>query len=208
MKKRTVFSLLLCLSLGLASAQQVTEKEARKWVKSAVWSEGFIARPYSQINDIEFYQQYKKNPERWKKMFAWLQANDIDLLVPGRYYIDGEHCFANVQDATLGTVEEQKIESHKNYIDLQYSATGIERFGLVLKPEEATIREPYKTDIMFWNYKDTKFEDGSVKKFFLFFPSDYHQACLYPTGKKSPTDKKKAAADKIRKVCVKMEYVQ
>lgn len=183
------------------SPQQPSKKEAKKWVRSKVWNEGFQANPYTQIDCLEFYTQYHKNPVRWQKMFQWLAKNDINQLKPGRYPIDGEHCYANVEDATLHTPAEQKIESHKKYIDLQYTGSGTERFGIIPNPSKATVREAYKPDIMFWNYDKPHYIDSTPETFFLFFPSNYHQACVYPQGKKE-------APQKVRKVCVKMEYIQ
>ncbi len=213
-KFSTLLSLLLILSAATVSAQtdgqtgatakastSTTQKAAKAWVKGGTWAQGFKAKPHADVDCIEFYNQYNKNPERWKKMFRWLAENDIDKLKPGRYKIDGDHCYANVEDATLRTPAEQKIESHKKFIDLQYIQSGTERFGLVLDPAKATVREAYKPDVMFWNYANPKYVDSNTATFFLFFPANYHQACIYPEGKKD-------APHKIRKVCIKMEYAE
>jgi biofilm protein TabA len=178
------------------NAQQWTKKSAKKWVAESEWSNGLNnIRPYKKTDMVEFATQYHKQKAIWDKVFKWMATHDVSSLAPGRYDIDGSHCFANVQDAVLRPAEQVKIESHKKYIDLQWCVKGTERFGIV-KPQDATVKEAYVPDIMFWNTSKIKYVNSNPQTFFLFFPSDYHRACVYPgKGDKS-----------IRKVCIKIEY--
>lgn len=199
--KHTIFSLLTVIGLLLIGgeamqAQSWNKRDARKWVISGEWCNGLKdVKPYCGTDMIQFASQYHKQKNRWNKVFAWMATHDVTTLAPGRYDIDGDHCFANVQDAVLRPADQVKIESHKKYIDLQWCVSGIERFGIV-KAKYATVNTPYVPDIMFWNTSKIKYTDSTPREFFIFFPDNYHRACvLPPDGTKN-----------IRKVCIKIEY--
>lgn len=65
------------------------EKKAVKWVNSGKWRNGFkMATPHESVNVVEFYTQYKKNPEQWKAMFKWLSTRDLLTIKKGKYTIE------------------------------------------------------------------------------------------------------------------------
>ncbi len=200
MKQITYRIILTLLSLVFAShllfAQQWTKRNARKWVVQGEWCNGLKnVMPYKNTDMAEFATQYHRQKARWDKVFAWMASHDVATLASGKYDIDGEHCFANIQDAVLRPANEVKIESHKKYIDLQWCVTGVERFGIV-RAKDATLNTPYSFDIMFWNASKIKYIDSNPRMFFLFFPDDYHRACVLPEG----------GTKNVRKVCIKIEY--
>ena len=179
-----------------ATAQTWSSKQAKKWIANREWANGLVnVNPYKDTDPVEFATQYHKEKSRWDKAFTWMATHDVATLAPGRYEIDGTHCFANVQDAVLKTAKNVNIESHKKYIDLQWCVTGVERYGIV-NAKDAIIKVPYKPDVMYWNTDKIKYVNSNPHMFFLFFPKNYHRACVLPKG----------GIDKIRKVCIKIEY--
>jgi biofilm protein TabA len=201
MKKKYGWTLLVAFVMMTAaeavSAKSWTKKSAQKWVAQNEWRNGFTkANLYQGTDMMEFASQYHKQKSRWDKAFAWLATHDVKTIAAGKYAIDGDHCFANVQDAVLRPADQQKIESHKKYIDLQWSVTAKERFGIV-RPQDATVDKPYVVDNMFWKASKIKYVDSTPQMFFLFFPENYHQPCVLP----SPNAEKN-----VRKVCIKIEY--
>src|SRR5574344_9282 len=95
-------TLLLFVVTEFSSAQTWTKKNARRWVESGEWcGELKKAKPYKGTDMVEFASQYHKQKARWDKVFAWMACHDVATLEPGKYEIDGEHSFANVQDAVL-----------------------------------------------------------------------------------------------------------
>ena len=56
--------------------------------------------------------------ERLKQGFEWLKNNDLLNIPDGRYLIDGEKIFANVQSYI--TKDDAPYEAHRRYADIQY----------------------------------------------------------------------------------------
>lgn len=196
LKITSIIALALMLCTQVMAGEQWTKHKAKKWVASREWANGVDISPYKGTDMVEFAKQYHKQKVRWEKAFAWIATHNVAGMLPGKYEIDGTHCYANVQDAKLKPDYLVNIESHKNYIDLQWTVTGIERFGIV-SPKNATIKVPYKSDVMFWNTKKIKYVDSDPNTFFLFFPTNYHRACVLP---------EEGAMSPVRKVCIKIEY--
>lgn len=87
--------------------------------------------PHKTTDYQEFASQYHKNQKVWDKTFQWLATHDLANMPAGRYEVDGEHCYINVQDATTQDISKRKIEAHRHGIDLQYVVKGTERFELL-----------------------------------------------------------------------------
>ena len=81
----------------------------------------------AKVSDCERYESL--NPH-FKKAFAFLKRKDLAELKCGRYDIDGDNCWAMVQEAKLTPFAESKIEAHRKYIDIQAPITGPETIGL------------------------------------------------------------------------------
>ena len=71
------------------------------------------------------------------KAFSWLQITDLNTIVAGKYFIEGDNIFAIVQEyETLDAASEQ-MEAHQKYIDVQYMIRGEELVGLALLSNQA-----------------------------------------------------------------------
>lgn len=196
--KTVVLTTVTCLlSTGLTFGAKMNAKKAEKWVNKKEWANGFKAVPYEGTDCLEFAKQYAKNKALWDQAFEWLASHDLATMPAGKYPIDGDRCFINVQDARTKDPSQCKIEGHRKYIDLQYIVVGTERFGLV-NPVDATVSEPYKGDNTFYTAPTDKIKyvDSNPQIFFLFFPKNYHQALV-----------KAGEPASIRKVVAKIEYL-
>lgn len=174
-------------------------KEARAWLKSGEWRQGFSAADAdNSVNVAEFYSQYKKNPEQWKALFRWLANTDLLQISKGRHPIDGTKLVASVEDDHNDDLSKRASESHFHHIDFQYVVKGTERFGLIdhytSKPNTK-----YRPDVIHYDYKPerTKFVDSRPDRFLIFFPCDWHIA-------KVKTDKED---QNIRVVVIKVDYI-
>ena len=162
------------------SADNWTLKQARQWTQKQEWANGLKAMPHKTTDYQEFASQYHKNKK-----------------VPtGRYEVDGEHCYINVQDATTQDVSKRKIEAHRHGIDLQYVVKGTERFGITSAEYAEPITE-YKPDVTFYKAQKIKYVDSTPDTFFMFFPKNFHQA-LVKAGKEP---------EEIRIIVAKIEYI-
>lgn len=141
-------------------------------------------------------------PETVRQGIVWLQSNDLSTLPLGRYEIDGDNVYANVQE--YDTTKTFGIEAHRRYIDIQLLVFGKEIIGVMPISDSLTVTTPYseKDDFVlfdpvampFLNQKDDNpgrlsFGPGQCS---IFTPNDAHAPGL--------------AADqpeKVRKVVVK-----
>ena len=129
------------------------------------------------------------------KAFEFLKRSDIADLPPGRYEIDGDKCWASVQEAELKPLSERKLETHRKYIDIQAPLTGIECIGIAeMTPEAQAL--PFDVE------KDFVLYDGAAKPivlepgdFAIFFPplGAHAPCCIAPNG-----------SEKVKKVVVKI----
>ena len=69
----------------------------------------------------------KAYPGVIRKMIEYLKANDFVNMDPGVYELQGKDLYVQVFDAETGSVEEKKPESHKEYLDIQFLASGEEK---------------------------------------------------------------------------------
>lgn len=192
--------LFLFAFAGSICAQETTDhwtaKQARRWTQKKEWANGLKAMPHKTTDCQEFASQYHKNKAVWDKTFQWLATHDLANMPAGRYEVDGQHCYINVQDAVTQDAEKRKIEAHRHGIDLQYVVKGTERFGITSAKYAEPITE-YKPDVTFYKTKKIKYVDSTPDDFFIFFPKNYHQA-LVKAGKEP---------ENIRVIVAKIEYI-
>ena len=82
----------------------------------------------ARIAEAEEFEE--RNPH-FKQAFGFLRRRDLAELKPGRYEIDGDNCWAMVQECELKPMaEEVTVEAHRKYIDIQSPITGPETMGL------------------------------------------------------------------------------
>lgn len=195
-----------CLALGVQAQGYYTRYYADKglrniasaWLRSGHWRNGFTkASPHETVNAVEFYLQYQKDPDQWKALFEWLEETDLMALPAGRIPIPGTKLVASVEDDTNRNLDQQRPESHLHHTDFQLVVKGVERFGLIdhYSSKASTV---YKPDVINYSYDKTKarFYDSTPKKFFLFFPDDWHIAKV----------KTREADQNIRVIVVKTDY--
>ncbi len=132
--------------------------------------------------------------DRLKQGFEWLKNTDLENLADGRYYIDGEKLFANVQ--SYETKDEAPYEAHRKYADIQYMVKGVEKVGVTHYSNCSTETEyNEEKDIEFLECNICDFhevlEEGD---FLVFYPQDAHQPSLNPDKKLN-----------VKKVIVKVE---
>jgi YhcH/YjgK/YiaL family protein len=185
--------ILFLLTAGLHASAQTDTKEwtahqTKIWFGEKEWLGGLQLEPHKTVNKAEFAQQYHLNKAYWDKAFTFLKEHDLQRLAVGRYPIDGENVFALVTENPTRDYDSTKWESHRNYIDLHYVASGEEKIG-VYPITRLTVTKSYDASADLTNYSGTgKTYTARPGTFFLFFPSDGHRPGITPGGKK--TDKK------------------
>ena len=129
------------------------------------------------------------------KAFGFLNRSDIADLPLGRYDIDGDRCWASIQEVELRPRSERRLETHRKFIDIQAPLTGPEDIGLAEMTAEAQA-------LPFDEEKDFVLYDGESSpvtlvpgEFIIFFPPlDAHApCCMAPNG-----------PERIKKVVIKI----
>lgn len=137
---------------------------------------------------------YYSLSNRVKAAFEWLKSADLVNIADGKYVLDGENLFANVQ--TYQTKEEAPYEAHREYIDIQYMIAGVERIG-VTDYSNCIVKEEYNSekDIEFLNCnKPELYQVINEGEFLLLYPHDSHKPSIDYNGKQS-----------VKKVVVKVK---
>jgi YhcH/YjgK/YiaL family protein len=112
---------------------------------------------------------------RIKAALEYISKTDFTAMEPGRYELDGSNLFVLVQAYDSIPREQGKWECHKNYIDIQYIAEGVEQIGCnnTAMMKVTTEYNPEK-DIAFLS-GEGDFVTFSKGSYGIFFPEDAHQ---------------------------------
>ena len=98
-------------------------------------------------------EKYDYMKEKFSKAYKWLRETDIMALENGSVHpIDGDEIYAQVQEYTTILPEEGAFETHENYFDIQYVASGQEMFGICKRDGLVLKEHPEGKDL--WFYED------------------------------------------------------
>ena len=124
--------------------------------------------------------QYYILSEKIKKGFDFLINTDLKTLPCGKYEIDGDKIFANVQTLTTKPKEDKKWEIHRKYIDIQYVIRGREKMGYGILEDFRKVISPYDSekDIEFLDGEKFNYIDVYEGDFVMFYPNDVHAPML------------------------------
>lgn len=119
-------------------------------------------------------ETYSAISPKIKKALDYLAQTDFNKMEPGRYDLDGSNIFALVQKYDSIPESQGKWEYHKNYIDIQFIASGTEKIGF------QNINK-MKPDVPYDSEKDIAFVSGTgdfvtleKNSWAVFFPQDAH----------------------------------
>jgi biofilm protein TabA len=168
------------------SAQQKwTEGKANKWLKSRAWANGLNLNVHKSVNKVEFAKQYSKHNAYWDQAFAYLRDTNLEIVAPGKYYLDDENVYVLVTEGKAKAFEDARWEAHKKYADIQYVIQGKEKMGIA-PLAKASVKIPFNetTDIGFYDVPeaDSKFYIAEPGTFLIFFPQDAHRPAIQVEG--------------------------
>lgn len=124
--------------------------------------------------------QYYLLGEKIQKGFEFLLNNDLKSLDDGRYEIDGDKIYANVQTLKTKPVDEKKWEVHRKYIDIQYVIKGSERmgYGALEDFKKVVVEYDPERDLEFLDGDKFNFINVDEGEFTVFYPQDVHAPML------------------------------
>ena len=120
-------------------------------------------------------------PKAVERALDFLKAHDFTTFEGGRYPIEGDLMYANVDIVNTRVYEETKIEGHKDYMDVQFLVDGEEQM-------EILIRQTFPDVVEAYDDKDCYFYDpmqgGTVKidvrpgDYCIFYPGELHRTLI------------------------------
>ena len=111
-----------------------------------------------------------------REMLEYIVQHDFSQQEAGRILLDGDDLFINLDEVELKTKEQQRLEFHKNYIDIQVPLLQAETMGWTALSDLTT------PDIAYNPERDCGFYTQAAKEYFcvkpgqftIFFPEDAH----------------------------------
>lgn len=132
---------------------------------------------FSSIYSIDDWKAY---PEAIRKVIDYLKSNDFVKMEPGVYELEGRDIYVQVFDAETGAVEEKRPESHKDYLDIQFLASGEEKLGFTPYLEKYEVDEYIvERDLIFYKSVENEgFIYATPGCISIFFPHDIHRPAV------------------------------
>ena len=116
---------------------------------------------------------YSMNPN-FKDAFEFLEKLDKNNLTAGRMEIDGKRLYAIIVDDNGKGEDGAKLETHRNYIDIQYQVAGNDFIGFVSIQSLKGKGYDAEKDLEFYDGKAGMRVNTAPGHFAIFFPTDVH----------------------------------
>ena len=114
-----------------------------------------------------------------EKALRFLQHTDLNTLENGKHELEGDALFAIVQEYDTKDPAQEKLESHKKYIDVQFVVSGTEKMGhALLKKQTPSRAYNPEDDYMLFDETPDFFSIVNEGMFTIFFPTDLHMPCI------------------------------
>jgi biofilm protein TabA len=127
------------------------------------------------LDRLENAGLYRQLGAKFALAFDYLSRTDFSQVANGRYPLDGEEVCAVVMRYRPKPLAETAWEAHRQYIDVQYVAAGVERMGYAPLCNGLLARKEYdpKDDYVLYDVKGDLFE-VHAGSFAIFTPHDVH----------------------------------
>lgn len=133
---------------------------------------------------IQDSARYESLHPLFQKAFDYIKANDLSTVPAGRIVLDGDNLFINVVDAEMVSADVQKLEAHRQYIDIHVPLLQTELIGYkhlsFLGDSDAPFDEA--GDCALYTDSQVCWQQVRVGEFLLVYPEDAH-APLVGQGK-------------------------
>lgn len=138
------------------------------------------------IDRLENIEKYASLNPLFSQAIDFLKSNDLTILETGKYELQGKDLLVNVTKTNPKTKEQARIETHKNFIDIQIPVSGPEIMGYT------PAKDCLPTTALYNAEKDITFFEGLAESYFtikpgmfaIFFPQDGHAPGITSEGVK------------------------
>ena len=131
------------------------------------------------VDSIENIGKYQFLPASLKKALELLKDKKVLEAPEGKCIVDGDNIFYIVLHYDTKPIDQCKIETHKNYIDVQFVVSGEEMIGYypAMDLQETEKYNPEK-DVEFYKTPQNLIKVNLTKGMFgIFWPHDGHMPC-------------------------------
>ena len=130
------------------------------------------------VDKIENAGLYKNLGVGIAKALACIEQTDFSQHENGKVELEGKDLFYIVSEYETKDAVDCKLEAHKNYIDVQFIAAGIEIMGYVpYKNQTPSVAYNPEKDCVFFQ-EETSSVVVEAGMFAIFFPNDLHKPCI------------------------------
>lgn len=134
------------------------------------------------IDSLKNLSNYAALNPWFKQAVEFVASHDLSTLLPGKIVLDPDNLIVNVNKIGIKTPDAAKLETHRQFIDIQIPVSGPETMGYT--PADTLPSSHYDAD------NDIAFYPGLADEYFnlvpgmfaVFFPSDGHAPGITPTG--------------------------
>jgi biofilm protein TabA len=128
------------------------------------------------LDVLENCERYVPLHAGFAKAFAFLRRADLKGLPLGKYELDGDRVYAMVAKEPGRGKEDDLLEAHQKYIDIQYILAGVDEMGW---KSTATCTRPSgdydsEADVRFFADAPDAWIATRPGAFVVFFPEDGH----------------------------------
>jgi biofilm protein TabA len=128
------------------------------------------------LDQLENFPRYTSLHPGFQDAFDFLKKSSIKDFKEGKETIDGKRLFALGMDTRGKGRQDARLESHRRYIDLQYTVTGSDLIGYANKPSCQADEKGYdsESDIEFYTNSPAVWLPVPAGSLAVFFPEDVH----------------------------------
>ena len=128
------------------------------------------------LDCLENAKRYASVHPGFEAAFNFLKQNSLNDFKEGKKQIDGDRLFALALTTQGKGRQDARLESHRRYIDLQYSLEGSDLIGYEVKSACTPDEKNYdaESDIEFYANSPTVWLAVPAGSFAIFFPDDVH----------------------------------
>ncbi len=144
------------------------------------------------VDRLENLEQYAALNPLFAQAIEFLKSNDLNALEIGKIALNGKELYVNVAQTKPKAKEEAKLETHRDYIDIQIPLSGLEIMGYTAAADLPEAEYNAEKDITFFPGLAESYIDVKPGMFAIFFPQDGHAPGITPEGVKKVIVKVKA----------------
>lgn len=132
------------------------------------------------FTSIHSNYDFKSYPEVIQNVISYLKEHDFVSMEPGVYELQGKDLYVQVFDAVTGSVGEKRPESHEDYLDVQFLASGEEKLGFTPNTGSYEVAEHIlERDLIFYKHVENEgFIHAVPGCVSVFFPYDIHRPAV------------------------------